>query len=305
MLTMTRHSGPASRASFSSFRRPCGENDKLLSRFLPGCGSLEGAEISPHLAFEFRHASWNTPETLDLLTGHGCAMVIHDMTRSGGWQWREAGWWRGALSSAVKNCSPRCRSSTSGFTGRTESMPANTARPGWPPGGAGPHRHRPGHPGARVFQQYPGRGGRCRRAGARQTAFGPGHRAPAAPAPRRSRRARARGLRSLRRPDQGPAHLGGTKVVALRSCAARPPVRNPSRAVAAVTPALTEETTFTRALSKSSPKPAARAFSMRLRCRPRHPRVMVTASPTRCFSRSVNSVVPWAWCRYPTTSVSS
>ena len=41
--------------------------------------------------------------------------------------------------------------------------------------------------------------------------------------------------------------------------------RKPSRAVAAVTPALTEETTPTRALSTSSPMPAARAFSMRLR----------------------------------------
>src|SRR5438477_10579655 len=42
-------------------------------------------------------------------------------------------------------------------------------------------------------------------------------------------------------------------------------IRNPSRAVAALTPALTEETTLTRAFSTSSAMPAARAFSMRFR----------------------------------------
>ena len=75
--------------------------------------------------------------------------------------------------------------------------------------------------------------------------------------------------------------------------------------MAAVTPALTAETTFTRALSTSSPRPAARAFSMRFRVQTWHPRVMVTASPTRCFSRSVSSFVSWVWRRYPTTWVSS
>ena len=66
-------------------------------------------------------------------------------------------------------------------------------------------------------------------------------------------------------------------------------IRNPSRAVAAVTPALTDDTTLTRALSTSSSMPPARAFSMRLRVQTWHPRVIVTARPTRCFSPSLRA----------------
>src|SRR5207245_7336322 len=69
--------------------------------------------------------------------------------------------------------------------------------------------------------------------------------------------------------------------------------RKPSRAVAAATPALTAATIPTKAFSRSSLMPAARAFSMRPRVHTWQPRVMVTARPIRCFSRSVSSEV---WC---------
>src|SRR5712692_8442610 len=69
--------------------------------------------------------------------------------------------------------------------------------------------------------------------------------------------------------------------------------RKPSRAVAAATPALTAATIPTKAFSRSSLMPAARAFSMRPRVHTWQPRVMVTARPIRCCSRSVSSEV---WC---------
>src|SRR5262249_17448498 len=81
--------------------------------------------------------------------------------------------------------------------------------------------------------------------------------------------------------------------------------RKLSRAVAAATPALTAETTPTRALSTSSPIPAARAFSMRPRVHTWQPRVRVTASPTKRFSRSVSNEVSWAARKYSSTSVPS
>ena len=59
------------------------------------------------------------------------------------------------------------------------------------------------------------------------------------------------------------------------------------------TPALTAATISTKAFRRSSPMPAARAFSMRPRVHTWQPRVMVTARPIRCFSRSVSSEV---WC---------
>jgi uncharacterized protein YecE (DUF72 family) len=65
-------------------------NTGLLSRFLQEMTDcLESAETKTRLAFEFRHESWNSPETLEILTRRGCAMVIHDMVRSGGWRWQE------------------------------------------------------------------------------------------------------------------------------------------------------------------------------------------------------------------------
>jgi uncharacterized protein YecE (DUF72 family) len=61
---------------------------KLLSQFIHLVAEhLQGAEISPCLGFEFRHASWNTAETLALLTRLGCTMVLHDMPRAGDWRW--------------------------------------------------------------------------------------------------------------------------------------------------------------------------------------------------------------------------
>lgn len=74
-------------------------NTELLSRFVHLVAErLDNAENSPSLAFEFRHPSWNTPETLDLLTRLGCTMVLHDMARSGGWQWQEERLVAGSLS---------------------------------------------------------------------------------------------------------------------------------------------------------------------------------------------------------------
>jgi len=67
-----------------------GRDIKRLERFIHlAAESLESAPLSPRLALEFRNASWNTVETLDLLTRHGCGMVFHDMQRSGGWKWNQ------------------------------------------------------------------------------------------------------------------------------------------------------------------------------------------------------------------------
>ena len=59
-------------------------DDPRLKHFVEQTGSLlEGAEIAPALAFEFRHPSWNARATLELLARHGCTMVIHDMAAAG------------------------------------------------------------------------------------------------------------------------------------------------------------------------------------------------------------------------------
>ncbi len=63
--------------------------------------SFQSASVSPHLAFEFRHASWNTAETFDLLTRRGCGMVLHDMQAAGGWLWKEGKLEAGRLSLTV------------------------------------------------------------------------------------------------------------------------------------------------------------------------------------------------------------
>jgi len=61
-------------------------DNERLERFIHlAAEGLEHAPFSPGLAFEFRHASWNTDETLDLLARHGCGMVFHDMQGSAGW----------------------------------------------------------------------------------------------------------------------------------------------------------------------------------------------------------------------------
>lgn len=52
----------------------------------PALGSLPAG---CGLAMEFRHGSWNAPETLDLLTEHGWALVLHDMAGAGGWRIRD------------------------------------------------------------------------------------------------------------------------------------------------------------------------------------------------------------------------
>jgi uncharacterized protein YecE (DUF72 family) len=62
-------------------------NQERLERFLQLLAKrFEGATVSPHLAWEFRHRDWNTPATLDLLAKHGCAMVVHDMRGAGDWK---------------------------------------------------------------------------------------------------------------------------------------------------------------------------------------------------------------------------
>ncbi len=40
-------------------------------------------------AMEFRHASWNVPDTLDRLSECGWGMVLHDMVSAGGWNIRD------------------------------------------------------------------------------------------------------------------------------------------------------------------------------------------------------------------------
>lgn len=65
-------------------------NSGLLTRFIHlVADQLATADNPPRLAFEFRHPSWNAHETLHLLAELGCSMVIHDMARSGEWQWHE------------------------------------------------------------------------------------------------------------------------------------------------------------------------------------------------------------------------
>lgn len=64
-------------------------NLPLLTKFL---SDLEDSkrlwpelEIHPRIAIEFRHASWYNTETFRMLRKHGCATVLHDMPRDGGW----------------------------------------------------------------------------------------------------------------------------------------------------------------------------------------------------------------------------
>ena len=67
-----------------------GADHERLKRFIDLVArGLESTPLTPALAFEFRNASWNTLETLDLLTRRGCGMVLHDMRNAGDWQWNE------------------------------------------------------------------------------------------------------------------------------------------------------------------------------------------------------------------------
>ena len=65
--------------------------------------------------------------------------------------------------------------------------------------------------------------------------------------------------------------------------------------MAAVTPLLTAEVTAVRALSSSSVIPMLRAFSIRFRLQTLQPRVIVTARPIKCFSRSLSSSVSFVF----------
>ena len=79
-----------------------GADSDRLERFIDLVArSLESTALSPDLAFEFRSVSWNTAETLDLLTRRGCGMVLHDMGNAGGWQWSEDSLKAGKLSLSV------------------------------------------------------------------------------------------------------------------------------------------------------------------------------------------------------------
>ncbi len=79
-----------------------GRDNERLERFVHLVAEkLECAPFSPCLALEFRNASWNAVETLDLLARHGCAMVLHDMKGSGGWQWTQGKLEAGELSLSV------------------------------------------------------------------------------------------------------------------------------------------------------------------------------------------------------------
>ncbi len=62
---------------------------------------FERASLAPRLAIEFRHPSWNTRRTLDLLLRHGCGLVFHDMEDAGGWHWRDGRLTAGELSLGV------------------------------------------------------------------------------------------------------------------------------------------------------------------------------------------------------------
>ncbi len=85
-----------------------GEDNARLARFIDlAAGSLEGTSLAPFLAFEFRHGSWNTFETLDLLTGRDCGMVLHDMAGDGGWQWNEGRLKAGKLALSVSELCSR------------------------------------------------------------------------------------------------------------------------------------------------------------------------------------------------------
>src|SRR5271157_4618831 len=79
-----------------------GRDNERLERFIHlAVEKLECAASSPCLALEFRNASWNTVETLDLLARPGCGMVFHDMKGSGGWQWKQGKLEAGKLSLSV------------------------------------------------------------------------------------------------------------------------------------------------------------------------------------------------------------
>lgn len=76
-----------------------GQDHELLERFIQlAVKSRKGAPFSPCLALEFRNASWNTVKMFDLLARHGCGIVLHDMTVSGGWHWRHGRLEAGKLS---------------------------------------------------------------------------------------------------------------------------------------------------------------------------------------------------------------
>ena len=68
-------------------------------------------------------------------------------------------------------------------------------------------------------------------------------------------------------------------------------IANATRAVAPVTPLLTAAVTAINALSSSSESPMPRALSIRFRVQTWQPRVIVTARPTKCFSRSLSKPV--------------
>ncbi len=79
-----------------------GADHERLKRFIDLVAKgLESTPLTPALAFEFRNASWNTVETLDLLTRRGCGMVLHDMRNAGDWQCNEATLKAGKLSLSV------------------------------------------------------------------------------------------------------------------------------------------------------------------------------------------------------------
>ncbi len=79
-----------------------GADHERLKRFIDLVArGLESTPLTPALAFEFRNASWNTLETLDLLTRRGCGMVLHDMRNAGDWQWNEGTLKAGKLSLSV------------------------------------------------------------------------------------------------------------------------------------------------------------------------------------------------------------
>jgi uncharacterized protein YecE (DUF72 family) len=80
--------GPQLACILFQFPPSLGQDHELLEHFVcEAVNRLKGAPFSPHLALEFRNASWNTIKTLDLLVRHRCGLVLHDMTASGGWQW--------------------------------------------------------------------------------------------------------------------------------------------------------------------------------------------------------------------------
>jgi len=64
------------------------EDIPLLSHALEETQTALGKHFAvlPRIAFEFRHRSWSSDRTLELLRRSGASMVIHDVPRSGGWK---------------------------------------------------------------------------------------------------------------------------------------------------------------------------------------------------------------------------